>query len=146
MKFSFAQTGFKQNYFYAEIGGNGIFGSINYERQVSKQPGLGVRVGLGFYMDAIFHYTVPVGINYLLKFKGEKSFIDFGAVGTWTTNEETSIGGNQKDKGEVYGNFMINFGYRRHTSNNLNWRLNLLAVKNKYSFGPWLGASIGKGF
>ncbi len=39
--FSFGQSTFKRNDIYLEAGGNGLFGSVNYERQLTNKPGLG---------------------------------------------------------------------------------------------------------
>lgn len=38
MTVSFGQSSFKKNDLYLEAGGNGLFGSVNYERQLTKQP------------------------------------------------------------------------------------------------------------
>lgn len=62
-----AQNQFKKNTIYAEAGGNGLFGSINYERQLAKEPGFGLRAGVGFYTENAFYLTIPLGINYLFK-------------------------------------------------------------------------------
>jgi hypothetical protein len=35
---------FKRNSIYLEGGGNGLFASVNYERQLTKEPGIGVKV------------------------------------------------------------------------------------------------------
>ncbi|MFM9944426.1 MAG: hypothetical protein ACKVQB_04265 [Bacteroidia bacterium] len=86
MTFSFSQNHIKKSYIYFEAGGNGFFGSLNYERQLSEKPGLGFRIGLGFYKNALFHFTVPLGINYLFQLKNEKSFIDAGLSATFTTS------------------------------------------------------------
>jgi len=81
---SFGQNNFKKNDIYLEAGGNGLFGSVNYERQLTKTPGLGARIGVGFYTENAFYLTIPVGINYLFKLKNDKSFIDAGLGATWT--------------------------------------------------------------
>ena len=52
---SFGQNSFKKNDIYVEAGGNGLFGSINYERQITNAPGLGVRAGIGFYSENAFY-------------------------------------------------------------------------------------------
>src|SRR5688572_2451148 len=70
---SFGQSTFKKNDIYLEAGGNGLLSSVNYERQLTKQPGLGARIGMGFYSENAFYLTIPVGINYLFKLKSEKS-------------------------------------------------------------------------
>ncbi len=64
---SYGQTTFLRNDIYVEAGGNGLFSSVNYERQLTKQPGLGFRLGVGFYSENAFYLTIPVGINYLFK-------------------------------------------------------------------------------
>jgi hypothetical protein len=52
---------------YAELGGNGIFFSVNYDfRFAQSQKGLGMRVGLGYAPgtnDGVI--TIPLGINHL---------------------------------------------------------------------------------
>ena len=40
-----------RNTIFVEALGNGLFGSINYERQLTKEPGLSVRAGIGFYTE-----------------------------------------------------------------------------------------------
>ena len=46
---SYGQTIFKRKDIYLKAGGNGLFASVNYERQLTKQPGPGYRFGVGFY-------------------------------------------------------------------------------------------------
>jgi hypothetical protein len=62
---SFAQKKFKRNSFYLEAFGGGLFGSLNYERQLTSKPGIGLRIGAGFYTEKAFYLTLPVGVNYL---------------------------------------------------------------------------------
>ena len=69
---SYGQTTFKRNDIYLEAGGNGLFASVNYERQLTKQPGIGFRLGVGFYSENAFYLTIPIGINYLFKLKNKK--------------------------------------------------------------------------
>ncbi|HUS00549.1 MAG TPA: hypothetical protein VMY77_02415 [Chitinophagaceae bacterium] len=47
--FTFGQGTFKKNDIYLEAGGNGLYSSVNYERQLTKKPGLGARIGAGIY-------------------------------------------------------------------------------------------------
>jgi len=144
--FCFGQNNFKKNDIYLEAGGKGLFASINYERQLTKEPGLGARVGVGFYAENAFYITIPVGINYLFQLKNEKSFIDAGVGVTWTRSEETFIGNNHHYPGDYFTNFIPSIGYRRHAANNVMWRVSVTPVANKYGFVPWIGASIGKRF
>jgi hypothetical protein len=138
--FANGQPAFKKNDIYLEAGGNGLFGSVNYERQLTKEPGLGARIGLGFYSEDAFYVTLPAGINYLFKLKNPKSFIDAGLGITWTGIDE------KNPRGLHFINFVPSIGYRRHTSKNVMWRISITPVINKYGFVPWAGASIGKRF
>src|SRR3954467_14280006 len=82
---SLGQSTFKKNDIYVEALGNGLFGSVNYERQLTKEPGLGARIGVGFYTEKAFYLTLPMGINYLFPLKNQNSFIDAGFGVTWTS-------------------------------------------------------------
>jgi hypothetical protein len=144
--FSFGQSTFKRNDIYLEAGGNGLFGSVNYERQLTSKPGLGARLGIGFYSENAFYLTIPVGINYLFKLKNEKSFIDAGLGATWTRIDGNLFRDAKNSNGDHFVNFVPSVGYRRHTSNDLMWRISVTPIANKYGLVPWLGLSIGKRF
>ena len=144
--FSFGQTTFKKNDIYLEAGGNGLFASINYERQLTKEPGLGARIGVGFYSENAFYLTIPVGINYLFKLNSDKSFIDAGLGVTWTRIDGDLFGESKNSNGDHFVNFIPSIGYRRHTTHNLMWRISITPVVNKNGLVPWLGLSIGKRF
>ena len=141
-----AQTTFKRNDIYLEAGGNGLFASVNYERQLTKQPGLGFRVGVGFYSEKAFYLTIPVGINYLFKLKNNKSFIDAGLGATWTQIDGNLFGDSNNANGDDFVNFVPSIGYRRHTNKDLMWRISVTPIANKYGLVPWLGLSVGKRF
>jgi hypothetical protein len=143
--FSIGQNRFAKNDLYIEAGGNGLFGSVNYERQLTNQPGPGVRVGVGFYSEDGFYLTIPVGINYLFKLNNKKAFLDAGLGVTWTRlNGE--LFGKATTGDDHFVNFIPSIGYRRHTVKNVMWRISVTPVANKYGFVPWLGVSIGKRF
>jgi hypothetical protein len=143
---SFGQGSFKKNDIYLEAGGNGLFGSVNYEHQFTKQPGLGARIGVGFYTENAFYLTIPVGINYLFKLKTDKSFIDAGIGATWTRIDGKLFGDSKNSSGDHFVNFIPSIGYRRHTAKDMMWRISLTPAANKYGLVAWLGASIGKRF
>lgn len=144
--YSHCQTSFKRNDIYLEAGGNGLFSSVNYERQLTKQPGLGFRLGVGFYSEKAFYLTIPVGINYLFKLKNDKSFIDAGLGATWTRINGNLFGSSKNSNGDHFVNFVPSIGYRRHTAKDLMWRISITPIANKYSLVPWLGLTIGKRF
>ncbi|HUS03632.1 MAG TPA: hypothetical protein VMY77_17950 [Chitinophagaceae bacterium] len=141
------QDPFKKNDIYLEAGGNGLFGSLNYERQLTKEPGIGARIGVGFYTENAFYLTTLVGINYLFNLKNNRSFIDAGLGVTWARTDGAFIGSSsQYTNGDRFVNFVPSIGYRRHTLKNVMWRISLTPVINKYTGAPWLGLSIGKRF
>ena len=143
---SFGQTTFKRNSIYLEAAGNGIFASVNYERQLTKKPGLGVRLGVGFYTENAFYLTIPVGINYLFALRNNKSFIDAGVGVTFAKIDGEIFSSAENPNGESFGNFIPSIGYRHHTEKNLMWRISFTPVVNNYGLVPWLGFSIGKQF
>lgn len=143
---SFGQTTFKRNNIFLEAGGNGLSASVNYERQLTKQPGLGFRVGLGYYPDKTFYLTAPIGANYLFKLRKDRSFIEAGLGATLTRTEVRLLGGSKNSNGGLFVNFIPSVGYRRHTNKNAMWRISLTPIVNDYGVLPWLGLSIGKRF
>jgi len=142
----FGQTSFKQNDIYLEAGGNGLFASINYERQVSKTHGLGFRLGIGFYSENAFYLTIPAGINYLFDLNKKGSYIDAGLGATWTRIDGDLFGESNNPQGDHFVNFVPSIGYRKHTKKDLFWRVSITPIANRYGFVPWLGVSIGKRF
>lgn len=142
----YGQTKFLRNDIYLEAGGNGLFASVNYERQLTKQPGLGVRLGVGFYTENAFYLTIPVGLNYLFALKKNKGFIDAGLGATWTRADGELFIEPKKTNGNHFVNFVPSIGYRQHTKKNIMWRVSVTPVANKYVLVPWIGLSIGKRF
>ena len=127
----------KKNTAFFELGGNGLFGSANYERQLTKKPGLSARVGLGVYSEKGTYATFPVGINYLFALKKKDAFIDAGFGVTWETGEPAS---------DRLTHFIPSIGFRKYKANNLMLRASITPVINKNTFMPWIGLSIGKRF
>lgn len=143
---SFGQNNFLKNDIYLEAGGNGLYGSVNYERQLTKTPGLGVRAGIGFYSENDFYITIPVGINYLFKLNNEQSFIDAGLGATWSRMDGKLFTDNKNLNDDHFVSFVPSIGYRRHTPKNVMWRISATPIANKHGFTPWIGAAIGKRF
>jgi hypothetical protein len=143
-----AQSTFKQNDAYFELLGNGIIGSFNYERQLADKPGLGIRVGLGFYPTENGMLSIPVGLNYLINLKNQRSFIEAGLGLTMTSEPVTFLdfSGDVYNDGP-YGNFIPSIGYRMHTAKSLMLRFAITPIFNKHSLTlPSIGFSIGKRF
>jgi hypothetical protein len=144
------QNAFKQNDIYFEFLGNGVVASLNYERQLKSEPGLGIRLGVGYFSaDQKFRVSIPVAVNYLFSFAHEKSFLDVSLGGTWsraaglkTPQQDAASGG--RDYREHLWSLVPGIGYRRHTRGNFMWRASLTPIINKYRVMPWPGLSIGK--
>lgn len=83
---------FKQNDLYIEAVGNGLFSSLNYELQITKSPGPGIRSGVGFYSDHAFYLTLPIAINYFFPLKRPSSFIE-AAMGITPTRIDGKLFG-----------------------------------------------------
>ena len=146
----FGQENFKKNNLFLEIGGNGLFTSINYERQLTKNPGLGLRLGIGYYKRNPFNLTIPMGVDYLLNIYKNKTFLDLGLGITYTKADvKLYVMVDYKDPNYVnenYLNIIPSLGFRFHTEKNIMWRISLTPVINHIGFIPFLGLSIGKLF
>lgn len=116
-----AQNSFQQNTAYLEILGNGGLLSINYERQLNKQPGFGVHAGIGLGGNKP---VIPLGITYLLKTRKSKSFIETGLGLTlgekyfWISKLFNGAGANP-----YLAAFVPSVGYRHYTKYGLMWKL-----------------------
>lgn len=145
-----AQAPTSRNFSYIEAGGAGLFGSVNYERQVSKKPGVNLRAGVGFYTENAFYMTLPVGLHYLFPVK-RKPFYFFDAGITYTRAWED--GQMRRPRaGEVIKDrisFVVpSFSYRSHRPNGIMWRAGVGAVVNPSAdvIVPWVGLALGKHF
>ena len=143
---AFAQSSFKQNDIYIELGGNSFFAGVNYERQLTHKPGLGVRFGLGVYGEKAFYLTIPVGINYLFPLKNDRSLIEAGLGVTWARVDGRIFSKEDNITSDHFTSFVPSIGYRRHTRRNVMWRISAAPVINKDGLFPWLGISLGKRF
>jgi len=143
---SYGQPSFKKNDIYLEAGGNGLFGSLNYERQLGKVAGLGARLGVGFYSEDAFYLTIPVGLNYLFKLKNNRSFIDAGLGVTFARIDGDLFGDSKNSNGDNFVSVVPSIGYRKHTTKDLMWRFSFTPVINKDGLVPWLGIAFGKRF
>lgn len=123
-----AQKTFKQNTVYAEIVGNGLILSANYERQLTKKPGLGLHVGIGLGGDMP---AIPLGLKYIILFKNKKSLFEAGLGVTLMESEmwESKIIRTEKDPYQP--GYIPSIGYRHHTKYGLMWRINFTPVYNK---------------
>lgn len=151
---SFAQenqksnSGNLKNTVFVEALGNGLFGSINYERQLTKEPGLSLRAGIGFYTEYDFYLTLPFSIQYLIDLN-RNNFIETGIGYTWADAGADDIFNNESVKNyDNLNNLFLSVGYKKHFGKDWMWKANftLLITNNKDVTLPWIGVSIGKRF
>lgn len=145
----FSQNTFRQNNIYFELGGNGLGYSLNYERQLLKKPGPGIRLGVGSYSLDEFQLSIPVGVNLLLNVYDNKVFLDLGYGVTYTKADAKlyiSVKRDPSYRNTNYFNYIPSAGLRFHTSRNYLWRITLSGVVNDYGLIPWFGVSFGKIF
>ena len=151
---SFAQenqksnSGNLKNTVFVEALGNGLFGSINYERQLTKEPGLSLRAGIGFYTEYNFYLTLPFSIQYLIDLN-RNNFIETGIGYTWADAGADDIFNNESVKNsDNLNNLFLSVGYKKHFGKDWMWKANFtpLITNNKEVTLPWIGVSIGKRF
>ena len=145
--FLFGQSISKRQTVYLELGGNGLFTSVNYDFQLTKKPGLGIRAGIGFYSLDPFVLTIPVGVNYLFELQQNKSYMELGLGATWTKeNVSLYLEPDLCKKRTNFGNYFPTIGYRKHTKKSFMWRMSLTPLINQNGFQPFFGGSFGKLF
>jgi hypothetical protein len=142
---TFSQTSHASNAFL-ELGGNGGFLSLNYDRRFSEgNNGFGGRIGLGLGGGEAGHSgigavpTLPIGVNYLLG-KGQHH-LEAGAGVTIGTSDF----GFADDESSVY--FVPSLGYRFQSHGRSGFLFRLTATPPIGSNTPfWAGLSFGVRF
>lgn len=137
-----------KNTVFVEALGNGLFGSINYERQLTKEPGLSLRAGIGFYTEYDFYLTLPFSIQYLIDLN-RNNFIETGIGYTRADAGADDIFNNESVKNsDNLNNLFLSVGYKKHFGKDWMWKANFtpLITNNKEVTLPWIGVSIGKRF
>ena len=139
----------KPNTIYFELGGNGLFTSINYERQLLKSKRLNFHIGTGIYGVTPTYLTIPFGLNYLFKLNNSNSYIDLGFGATYSKADVILYANIKRNLGYIqtnFWNYIPSLGYRKLTKNNLMYRFSLTPIINHNDFLPFMGFSIGKNF
>ena len=128
-----AQTEFKRNSVFAELGGSAGLISLNFDKRFSKSPeGFGVRIGAGYmaWQDTeIFNF--PILVNYLAGNNGKYLEMGFGpTIGYAQERSEPNDQGLSFEPGiNFYGT--INLGYRyQPVEGGFNFRAGLSPILN----------------
>jgi len=136
-----------RNIVFVEALGNGLFGSINYERQLTSGPGLSIRLGIGFYTENAFYLTLPISVQYLIDLKKD-NFIEAGIGYTWADAGADDLFNDNITDSDNLNNLFLSVGYRKHFGKDWMWKASFtpLLTNNKDVTLPWVGLSIGKRF
>jgi len=137
-----------RNLVFIEALGNGLFGSINYERQLTREPGLSLRAGIGFYTEDTFYLTLPFSVQYLIDLKKNR-FIEAGIGYTWAdAGADDLFNDNNPSNTDNLNNLFLSVGFRKHFGRDWMWKVNFtpLLTNNKDVTLPWMGIAIGKRF
>jgi len=140
----FTQSSFRKNTIYGEFGGNGVFLSAHYERQLGTKPGWGVHFGLGNAdADENFAFTFPIGLNYLFNISNQKLFIETGVGVTWAL-QNIWDNYNHTEPHKYRPAFIPSVSFRYHTRYGLMWKVTAMAAFSKNNIIPFYpGISIG---
>lgn len=136
-----AQTKFKKHTIYAEVLGNGVVLSANYELQLSNKPGFGIHAGIGL---GGVKPAIPLGMTYLIKIGKQKSFIETGIGITLGEKDLWDDNITQLTSNPYQPAFIPSVGYRHHTTYGLMWKLTYSPFFNKENNEPaFFGVSVG---
>lgn len=148
--FALGQDLNRKNEIFIELGGNGLLGSLNFARQLTKNPGLEFRVGLGAFGSEKTFLTIPVSLNYLVGLGGQHASLSFGMGMTYTKADVRmriiDYEEGYEDTRSAPVNLVPSLAYRYHTTKNLLWKVGFNPIFNKHGFSPSFGLSAGKRF
>lgn len=145
-----AQSEFKRNTVFGELGGSSFLVSINYDKRLSKYPeGFGVRVGAGYmaWQDTEI-YNFPILVNYLTGKNGK--YLELGVGPTIGYAQERKEPMDPDLSFEPYLSVFgsINIGYRYQPLNGgFNFRAGISPILNFDEVIPfWPYLSFGYSF
>ncbi len=150
--FAFAQDApsYRRNAVYAEIGGTGVYGSINYERLKRLKnanyfaPSIGIALPFPENSQLVKSqfYMVPLQFNWLLGQKSSKLELGVSVNPTYSTSV-TTIGETETSDNEFGALPSCRIGYRYMGNKGLVVRAGFTPI---IFINPWLGASVGYSF
>ncbi len=146
----------QKNLVFAELGGNAVGVSVNYERQLTKIPMLGMRVGYGrFYQSEVV--SIPVSVHYLYDIRNQ-NFVELGLGYTWVAprTHDPCPGLNfnfypssncDKEERNADHKLLTTLGYRRHFGKKKQFMLKgIFTAQLKSSYDERVITSGGLGF
>ena len=138
----------KPNNLYFELGGNGIYYSVNYERNILSASKLQLNTRIGLTTIGIENIGLPFEANVLFGKEEQRSFLEIGIGGTpmysYTRKaERNGTWGKRKSEFDLIA--LGRFGYRYVSEKGFLLRFAFTPVFERKYF-PWAGISIGKNF
>jgi hypothetical protein len=136
-----------KNAFYVELGGNGIFYSVNYDRLIT--PHVAARAGVMLFRaednasNSVAVAVAPVVVSYLFG-EGNSHFEAGVGVGLATASIDHVDFGEDFDQ-TLYGTGVLGYRYQPRTGGVV-FRAGLTPVFNAENFAPWIGVSVGYAF
>jgi len=131
-----------QQALFVELGGQGLFLTINYDTRFSRSnKGLGGRIGIGYFPFFDFDTTtIPVGLNYLTGKNGK--YFETGVGATYI--KTISLFGSDDVSG-IAGT--VTFGFRlQPEKGGFNFRAAVTPFYGPGGFLPYGGISLGYTF
>ncbi|MGZ4034022.1 MAG: hypothetical protein ACXVPU_08665 [Bacteroidia bacterium] len=152
----------RKNAFYYEFGGNGIKGSINYDRLITwknaKFKNI-FRVGLGYYgssSDDSIKWVSKIIVSEINFILGKGKYLGYWEIGVGYSYFIDPVKYYRDKVLSEKKNWSVNFiriGYRMQAKNGVQCRIAFTPTysrdfykSNKYSFGLWGGVSLGYSF
>jgi len=131
-----------QQALFVELGGQGVFLTINYDTRFSRSnKGLGGRIGIGYFPHSIFNATtIPVGINYLAGKDGK--YFEAGVGATFT---KTVFLFGSDDVSGILGTLTLGFRLQPEEGG-FNFRAAVTPVYGPGGIFPFGGISFGYTF
>ena len=128
---------------YFDFGGQSFIGSVNYDRKIYTNI-FSLHIGIGALIPYSPHYTIPLGINYLIKLETYK-YIEIGTGITPWLDMNDKIWRIGKDDHKINHNMWFGFRYQKSKSYFIKVGSALYPKEiNKYIIIP--GFSIGTAF
>lgn len=152
-----------KNTVFVEGLGNGIIGSVNYDRLIlTDKNKFSFRMGFVYLpINHVSSYAFPIEFNFL---KGKKNHLEFGAGITYAHGFNTDVNDNPYSgltviiSKAIYANAHIGYRFQKETGGvfakvsglifykSLELNKNYVQRKNEFIFGPYIGLSLGYTF
>ncbi len=143
-------TSIPRNTVFFEALGSGLWGSANYEYQLTKTPGLSIRAGIGVYGDGAVYVTLPVSAQFAFQL-WKKNYLETG-LGYTLAHHSNFNHRARKDIDDDFGvrnsfyNVLINVAFKRHFGHDWMWKLQVSLLLNEDVGILYPGLAIGKNF